>query len=47
VVWEYPGFTITPDFEHSHFMIPKWHHSWGAHIIPDAEIYDQVELVNK
>jgi len=35
VVWDYPGFTITPDSANNHFMIPKWHHSWGAHIMPD------------
>jgi lipopolysaccharide transport system ATP-binding protein len=41
VVWDYPGFTITADTANDHFMIPKWHHSWGAHIMPDICIETQ------
>lgn len=35
VVWDYPGFTIVPNLDANHFMIPKWHHSWGTHIMPE------------
>jgi lipopolysaccharide transport system ATP-binding protein len=43
VVWEYPGFTITSNVDNNHFMIPKWHHSWGAHIMPDISFMSNTQ----